>query len=111
MWAIGVRAAAVLMGMASMHIVGPHWGPIRALGSGKNQVILPMRGSLVSAGTGLIEREALRAAGGGRIESVKPSLWVGKPVWMCTVAQGRTVWHVMINQTTLRPISKIIVPR
>lgn len=87
-------------------------GPIRVLKIGHSRVVLPMKSAMTHAkGLMAIERAALQATGGGQVESVAPSVWVGKPVWMCTISQGRNVWHVMVSQTTLRPVSKIIVPR
>lgn len=80
--------------------------PLRVLHIGHNVVHLPLRER--PAGWFAIERSAIGATGGGQIESIRPGLWVGKPVWMCTVSQGRTVWHVMVNQVTLQPISKIL---
>jgi hypothetical protein len=112
MAAIGVKGLVVLVGMASMHMMTTqttqrtHTSPIKILRIGHNDIKLPMK----SARLDLVERSALSATGGGTVEAVTPSVWVGKPVWMCTVSRGRTVWHVMVNQTTLRPISKIMVP-
>ncbi len=107
MTATGVKGLVVLVGMASMHMMATHTSPVKVLRIGHNDIRLPMKAERMD----LVERSALSATGGGTVEAVTPSLWVGEPVWMCTVARGRTVWHVMVNQTTLRPISKIVVPR
>ncbi len=88
----------------------PH--PVRVLNLGHNRVVLPMKSATEhSKDLAAIKRLALIPTGGGQVESVRPSVWVGKPVWMCTIDQGHSVWHVMISQTTLQPISKMMVPR
>lgn len=87
-----------------------HQGPERVVDH--NQVNLPLRESVSlsqEARTG-IEKAALEATHGGTVQSVRESVWVGKPVWMCTVSRAGQVWHVMVDQTDLRAISKIAVP-
>lgn len=113
MWSLGIKLAALALPMAMMTSVPGmrHLkAPMRVLRMGRQHINLPFRSAAHVRGLAAIERAALQATGGGQIDSVRPSVWVGKPVWMCTVSQGRTVWHVMVNQTTLRPISKIVVP-
>ncbi len=107
---LSLKGVAMVLGLASMHSVGVHQGPIKVLRVGHNQVVVPMRLQR-SQPEDLpdIERAALQATGGGRVEAVSSSLWVGKPAWMCTVADGSQVFHVMVDQITLKPISKIIV--
>jgi len=109
---VGLRTVGLLFGVLTMHAVSMHQSSIRVLRVGRNQVVLPMR-QVRGRGPNLatIERSALEATRGGQVEDVVRSVWAGQPVWMCIVSEGRSVWHVMIDQTTLRPISKIVVPR
>ncbi|NMP24323.1 PepSY domain-containing protein [Sulfobacillus harzensis] len=108
---MGLKAAALLLGMTSMHALNVHQGPVKVLRVGHNRVELPVRSPYAHpAKLEQIEAAALKATGGGQIQAVTPSVWVGKPVWMCTVAEGRNVWHVMVDQTSLKAVSKIRVP-
>lgn len=111
---IGVAAKVVvlLVGLANLHAAGAHHGSVKVLRVGRNHVELPMKVMAPATGqVSAIESAALSATQGGQIESIRASVWVGKPVWMCTVKQGINLYHVMVDQTTLRPVSKIVVPR
>lgn len=112
MMGVAVKGVVLLMGLANMHAVSAHHGPVKVLRVGRNQVELPMKGMApATSEVSAIESAALSATQGGQIESIRASVWVGQPVWMCTVKQGINLYHVMVDQTTLRPISKIVVPR
>lgn len=109
MWELARAAGFMVLGVLSIPVAGHHAkGPLRVLRMDSREIRLPFR--VERAGIPAIERSALAATGGGQVESIRPSVWIGKPVWMCTVAQGRNMWHVMISQHTLRPVSKIVVP-
>lgn len=110
MWDFGKLATAmVLSGLAAHGGVQHRQGPLRVLRMGTKEIRLPFRTAPSGQGLGSIERAALGATRGGQIESIRPSVWIGKPVWMCTISRGKSVWHVMVSQSTLRPISKIVV--
>lgn len=112
MLGMALKAAALVLGLTSMHATSVHEGPVKVLRVGHNRVELPVKSPYgTPAKLSQIESAALGATGGGQIEAVTPSVWVGKPVWMCTVSEGHNVFHVMVDQTTLKAISKIRVPR
>lgn len=108
----GWQAAGVLIGVLSMQGMVGHPSALRLFHVGHNQVILPMRdGRQGMVQTAAIESAALQATQGGEIRGITGSVWIGKPVWMCTVSRGRSVWHVMVDKTNLAVVAKIVVPQ
>lgn len=103
----GVALVIGVMSFAAMRQVMK--APSTVLHGVSHMVHLPFQEA--GPGWAAIERAALKATRGGQIQSIRPSLWTGKPVWMCTVSQGRTVWHVMVSRASLHALSKIVVLR